>query len=727
MSQQNKTEIVITALNQSQQAFRELKGQFAGLNKDLEGFKGRFPNFAMLFSGLAVSAIAATVVSEFRSIVDELDEISKASQRAGVSVEEFTKLKFAGTVSDASVEQITKLTGQLSAMIVEAKKGSKEMSGLFKAINVDISDNRRTFDILVDIAGVLSRMEEGYAKTALAKRLFGKSGAELLPFLNSLNEELGRVNVKVSAETAKSAEVFNDNWMRMTNNAKSFGYSMAADVLPALVLVTNQMEKLSRNDKVRFSVKTFLGGMFPELATLIELAKGEKKNTAPNFKGIAAGAYFGSGIIDQMNEPASPELVALLKLFEEQAKENAKRDKAKSAVAEAKRRLDDLKRELAEATKSGGLYEWAEMNEANQAIANFQPKLQAPDTGKPQKFSLGVDTAIKSLEQQEEEKRQLDDIAAKKREITEAEATYQLSLVDTAEAYHQISKAEAADKRLALTKELLTVQQQWLGTMDKAADPSAYLAQASAVEELRQKLLEVSKTAQANSNNIGAGFSEGLNNYTQTLPSLFESARDAGQGFLTDMEGGFKDLFGHGLRGEIEGFADFYKSTMNSMIDLAAEFMADMTMASLTNKAGGWGDLFSEIGSLFSSATANAKGNVYASPSLSQYSGQVVSKPTYFKFAYGAGVMGEGSDPEGIFPLARDKSGKLGVRAMLGGGNGPQQPPTVNIKVENKSGQDVGAEVKDMSLDLGQLNFTLLLKKLNASPSARQSLKTALG
>ena len=37
----------------------------------------------------------------------------------------------------------------------------------------------------------------------------------------------------------------------------------------------------------------------------------------------------------------------------------------------------------------------------------------------------------------------------------------------------------------------------------------------------------------------------------------------------------------------------------------------------------------------------NAKGGVYASPSLSAFSGQIVSNPTLFAFARGAGLMGE--------------------------------------------------------------------------------------
>ena len=91
---------------------------------------------------------------------------------------------------------------------------------------------------------------------------------------------------------------------------------------------------------------------------------------------------------------------------------------------------------------------------------------------------------------------------------------------------------------------------------------------------------------------------------------------------------------------------------------------------------------------------ANANGGAYRSPSLSQYSGQVVSKPTFFAFANG-GVAGETGKPEGIFPLATDSRGKLGVSAVGVGGN------TVNVYLSGlgnaadvrRSGGQVGREV----------------------------------
>ncbi|MGK3115339.1 phage tail tape measure protein [Candidatus Pantoea formicae] len=88
------------------------------------------------------------------------------------------------------------------------------------------------------------------------------------------------------------------------------------------------------------------------------------------------------------------------------------------------------------------------------------------------------------------------------------------------------------------------------------------------------------------------------------------------------------------------------------------------------------------FGTSYTSWVANAKGGVYDSPSLSAYSNSIVSSPTMFAFAKGAGLMGE-AGPEAIMPLTRAADGSLGVRA-LGGSSSTQSSgaPQVYITID---------------------------------------------
>ncbi|MBE5251724.1 phage tail tape measure protein [Mixta mediterraneensis] len=85
----------------------------------------------------------------------------------------------------------------------------------------------------------------------------------------------------------------------------------------------------------------------------------------------------------------------------------------------------------------------------------------------------------------------------------------------------------------------------------------------------------------------------------------------------------------------------------------------------------------------YSNLSLNAKGGVYASHDLSQHSNSIVSSPTLFAFAKGAGLMGE-AGPEAIMPLTRAADGSLGVRA-LGGGNSAVSggAPQVYISIDS--------------------------------------------
>ena len=68
-------------------------------------------------------------------------------------------------------------------------------------------------------------------------------------------------------------------------------------------------------------------------------------------------------------------------------------------------------------------------------------------------------------------------------------------------------------------------------------------------------------------------------------------------------------------------------------------------------------------------AYMNAKGNVYAKNKIVPFAyGGIVSKPTIFPMAKGAGIMGE-AGPEAIMPLRRGRNGKLGVESSGGVGN----------------------------------------------------------
>lgn len=174
-----------------------------------------------------------------------------------------------------------------------------------------------------------------------------------------------------------------------------------------------------------------------------------------------------------------------------------------------------------------------------------------------------------------------------------------------------------------------------------------------------------------------AGASSAWQNY-------LESARDvAGQtkSLFTNAFSSMEDaIVNFAMTGKLS-FADFAKSILADMARIATRQASSAALSGLFGLAtsaaasyagGGTGSAGSTqagySGDLSGfTPVASAKGNVFDTPGLSAYSNSVVSSPTIFPFAKGAGLMGE-AGPEAIMPLTRTSGGQLGVRALGGSG-----------------------------------------------------------
>ncbi|CAI2515670.1 Phage-related minor tail protein [Serratia ficaria] len=134
-------------------------------------------------------------------------------------------------------------------------------------------------------------------------------------------------------------------------------------------------------------------------------------------------------------------------------------------------------------------------------------------------------------------------------------------------------------------------------------------------------------------------------------------------------------------------FSSLTQSIVQNLIDMAARALLTKTiLSSFMSFGGGAAGAGNNPGTV--PMFANAKGGVYSSPSLSSYSGQVVSQPTMFAFAKGAGLMGE-AGPEAIMPLKRGADGSLGVQAN--GATGNQTMINVDITINPDGSSQVQA------------------------------------
>ncbi|EPU4879554.1 phage tail tape measure protein, partial [Salmonella enterica] len=167
----------------------------------------------------------------------------------------------------------------------------------------------------------------------------------------------------------------------------------------------------------------------------------------------------------------------------------------------------------------------------------------------------------------------------------------------------------------------------------------------------------------------------------------------------SNVAGATEQMFTSAFNSMGDGLATFvitgklnFKSFTASIVSDLAKISARMAMIQAVKGIGS---------ALGFGVTANATGGVYQSSELSQYSGSIVNRPTFFAFAKGAGVMGE-AGPEAILPLRRGADGKLGVVAA-GSGGMAMFAPEYNIEIHNDAGNgQIGPQALQAVYNIGK-------------------------
>ena len=262
---QDRAQLLITAVDQTRSAFDSIRGNLAKLGDESNRVKG-------LLAGLGVSLSVAGFATMIKSAIDAADHLNKLSQKIGISVEALSTLRFAAQLSDVSLETLQKGIKGLSQNITEANTGIGDGAQVFDALGVSVKNAdgsmKSTEAVLLQVADVFANLEDGAVKTALAVKLFGKSGMDMIPFLNQgaaginqLTAEAERLGLKLTTETARSAEAFNDNLTALKASSSSLGIALARDFLPELTNITNAMREAANEAGTLKALWVGLGGV----------------------------------------------------------------------------------------------------------------------------------------------------------------------------------------------------------------------------------------------------------------------------------------------------------------------------------------------------------------------------------------------------------------------------------------------------------------------------------
>ncbi len=234
----NRAQILISAVDQTKTAFDSIKRGLGGLTDTAKSVNGVLANLGV---GVSLAGIGAMI----KSSIDSADALDEMAQRTGIAVESLSLLVPAAELSAVSTEKFEAGLKKLATGMLEAATGSEASAQKFGALGVAVQNQDGTLrdseQVLLDLADRFKAMPDGAEKAALAVDIFGKAGAEMIPFLNqgrdgigALKQEAAELGLQLSADTAAQAGNFNDALDKLKLATQSIGNQIIASLLPAL-------------------------------------------------------------------------------------------------------------------------------------------------------------------------------------------------------------------------------------------------------------------------------------------------------------------------------------------------------------------------------------------------------------------------------------------------------------------------------------------------------------
>ncbi len=207
----------------------------------------------------SIDFTARKLIEFTKGAIDAADEVSKLSQKTGLSTEAISELQYAAGLS--GVEDLGASLVKFNRSISEAAQASKAQAEAFKALGINVKNAdgslKGTEQLLGETADAFAGLKDGANKSAVAMDLFGKTGAELIPFLNEgkkgladLRAEAVALGLSIDELTGKSAEQFNDNLDRLGKLGTGVGTRLATDLAPQLAKTTDYLVDMAKQGDV---------------------------------------------------------------------------------------------------------------------------------------------------------------------------------------------------------------------------------------------------------------------------------------------------------------------------------------------------------------------------------------------------------------------------------------------------------------------------------------------
>ena len=190
-------------------------------------------------------ALGAAAVKALADITEQasqvLDTVDKMSQRLGMSVETYQEWDYIMKMSGSDINSMTTGMKKLNETVLSAMDGTeKSIETLLKLhIVPEELENLSQEDAFELVVERFQEMEDGAEKAALANEVFGKTGTNIIPLLNSeagtidqLKNKANELGLVFDEQSVSMGAEYGDALQSMKDSFAAIGTSIGVQLMP---------------------------------------------------------------------------------------------------------------------------------------------------------------------------------------------------------------------------------------------------------------------------------------------------------------------------------------------------------------------------------------------------------------------------------------------------------------------------------------------------------------
>jgi hypothetical protein len=226
-------------------SLRQSCDQMVGAVEDMAGkIDGLAGKAQKALVGIAAGIASIATIKSFEQSIENAIEyaasLDKVARQSGTTASALSGLVAVGKLSHTTAEEIAGGLQKVQKQMVDVASGGGKAQLAFKALGLDVRDangNLKDADgFILEVANKLTNLDSKTQQVAYAMQIFGKSGANLIPFLQDLAEK-GEIVGKITDEQAHAAHEYMKTLMALETAKKSLYQTIAQQLLPILQAV----------------------------------------------------------------------------------------------------------------------------------------------------------------------------------------------------------------------------------------------------------------------------------------------------------------------------------------------------------------------------------------------------------------------------------------------------------------------------------------------------------